>query len=282
MEKKKKLPNFSLSSLARPRWNVLDMIQIIGQDSVPTYLFCDVDMTWAENFRKKLKHVGQKVTVTAILLKAIAIAQRAHPDTRTAALPWGKVVTFNDICAGFTVERLVDQQPAVFFGAIDDPDTKSLEEIANELRHYAEADMSEVPHLELQNRFNKMPWWFRRFILWAGLRYPKVRLHFMGATFGLSSIGKWGMNALIPPCVSTSTFGVGAVEDRAVVKDGEIQIRPMLTIILNFDHRIIDGAPAARFMADVKRLLEGGLENYIQLSPLTENNNLSLDTAATV
>jgi len=37
-----------------------------------------------------------------------------------------------------------------------------------------------------------------------------------------------------------------------------------MTIILNFDHRIIDGAPAARFMTDVKRLLEGGLANYLQ------------------
>ncbi|HNM51453.1 MAG TPA: 2-oxo acid dehydrogenase subunit E2, partial [Candidatus Obscuribacter sp.] len=112
------------------------MIQIIGRDSVSTYMFCDVDMTWAENLRKTLKAYGQKVTVTAILLKAIGIAQRAHPESRTALLPWGKTVTFNDIVAGFTVERVIGQQPAVFFGAIDNPDTKSVEEIAGELRQY--------------------------------------------------------------------------------------------------------------------------------------------------
>ncbi len=270
MENQKKTCNFSLGSLPRPRWNVLDMIQIIGRDSVPTYMFCDVDMTWAENLRKTLKAYGQKVTVTAILLKAIGIAQRAHPESRTALLPWGKTVTFNDIVAGFTVERVIGQQPAVFFGAIDNPDTKSVEEIAGELRQYAESSMESVPHLNLQNRFNGMPWWFRRFILWAGLRYPRVRLHFMGATFGLSSLGKWGMKGLIPPCVSTSTFGVGEVEERAVVRGGQIEIRPMLTIILNFDHRIIDGAPAARFMSDVKKLLEGGLENYVHMAAYTE------------
>lgn len=104
----------------------------------------------------------------------------------------------------------------------------------------------------------------------------------MGATFGLSSLGKWGIKGLIPPCVSTSTFGVGEVEERAVVRGGQIEIRPMLTIILNFDHRIIDGAPAARFMSDVKKLLEGGLENYVHMAAYTEaaltgNESLNLE-----
>jgi pyruvate/2-oxoglutarate dehydrogenase complex dihydrolipoamide acyltransferase (E2) component len=271
---KKGKNSFDLSHLPRPRWNVVDMITYIGRDSVPTYLFVDVDMTWVESIRQKAKAVGSKVTVTAILLKAIAIAQRSHPQTRTAALPWGRTVTFNDIVAGFTVERFVGNQPAVFFGAINNPDTKSVEEIASELKQYSESEMSSIEHLDRQDRFNNMPWLIRRFILWMGLRYPNVRLRCMGATFGLSSIGKWGAKALIPPCVSTSTFGIGEVEQRAVVLDGKIEIRPMMTITLNFDHRIIDGAPAARFMADVKRLLEGGLENYMQIEPTQAALNL--------
>ncbi len=202
----KKHFNFSLSSLPRPRWNVLDMIHIVGKDSIPTYLFCDVDMTWAENLRGRLKGVGQKVTITAILLKAIAIAQRAHPESRTSLLPFGKTVTFHDIVAGFTVERFIDEQPAVFFGAIDNPDTKSVEEISSELKQYAESDMKHMAHLDRQHKFNSMPWWFRRIILWAGLNFPKIRLTYMGATFGLSSLGKWGMTGLIPPCVSTLHF----------------------------------------------------------------------------
>jgi len=79
--------SFTLSKLPRPRLNVLDLINIIGRDSVPTYLFCDIDMTWAETKRKEMKNNGLPVTVTAFLLKAIGIAQRAHPESRTAALP---------------------------------------------------------------------------------------------------------------------------------------------------------------------------------------------------
>jgi hypothetical protein len=173
-------------------------------------------------------------------------------------------VTFNQIVAGFTVERFIGSQPAVFFGAIDQADTKSIEEITAELKAYGEEDISKVMHLDVQNRFNHMPWLFRRFILWLGLTFPSVRLRYMNATFGISSLGKFGIKALIPPCVSTSTFGIGSVEQRPVVKDGKIEVRPMMTITLNFDHRVIDGAPAARFLQDIIQLMEGGLEQYLQ------------------
>jgi pyruvate/2-oxoglutarate dehydrogenase complex dihydrolipoamide acyltransferase (E2) component len=254
---------FSLSSLSRSRWNVLDMINVIGKGAVDTYLFCDVDATWAESLRSKYAQRGKKITLTAIMLKAIGIAQKMHPASRTAILPWGRTAILHDIVAGFTVERFVGSQPAVFFGAIDAPDSKPLEDIAQELRAYGEAEFENVDQLDVQHKFNNMPWLFRRFILWLGMRYPAIRLQHMGATFGLSSLGKFGIKALIPPCVSTSTFGIGELEQRPVVRDGKIEIRPVFTLTLNFDHRAIDGAPAARFLKDIISLVEGGLEQHL-------------------
>ncbi|MBX3073704.1 2-oxo acid dehydrogenase subunit E2 [Candidatus Obscuribacterales bacterium] len=260
----KKLFNFTTHDIPRPRWNVLDMINVINKGTVPTLVTCEIDMTWAENLRSELKKNGYKTTVTAILLKAIAVAQRSHPETRTARLPWGRLVTFRDIVAGFTVERFIGSQPAVFFGAIENADTKPVTDIAKELSAYASSDVANVDHLDVQNRFNNMPWLFRRFILFLGRRYPAIRLKYMNATFGLSTLGKFGVRMLVPPNVTTSTFGVGAVEDRAVVRDGKIEIRPMMTLALNFDHTVIDGAPAARFMSDIRNLMEGGLEDYLK------------------
>ena len=264
LEKFKEMEGYTLSWLARCRWNVLDMISVIGHGSVPTCLLYEVDMTWAEDLRAKLKSMGYRTTVTAILLKAIAIAQRAHPLTRTVLLPFGRTAVFNKIVAGFTVERVVDNHFAVFFGAIDDPDRKPLIEIASELKKYGEDDICSVPKLALEDRFNRMPWLFRRVILWLGLRHPDIRLHYMGATFGLSSLGMHGCKVLIPPCVSTSTFGVGEVEEKAVVVNGKIEIRPIMSLVLNFDHRVIDGAPAARFMQEVTSLIQGGLEEHVR------------------
>lgn len=287
MENEQK-PNksFHFSELPRLRWNILDMINIVGADSVPTYFFLDIDMTWIEELRSTLGKYGMRVTATAFLLKAIAIAQRAHPDTRTAMLPFGRTVVFNNIVAGFTVERFIGSQPTLFFGAIEEPDTKSIADISEELRAHAEADLEKVWHMKLQHRFTWMPWILRRFILWIGLQNPAIRLKCLGATFGLSSLGKFGLKAMIPPCVSTSTFGVGTIEKRPVVRNGQIEIRKMMTLTLNFDHRLIDGAPAARFMNDVQKLLEGGLEKYLQeeLHELaarmkSSNQDLNLATA---
>ena len=254
---------FQFSKLPRVRWNILDLIRV-NASSVPTYLFMDIDMTWAEGVRGTLANHGIRVTATALLLKAIAIAQRAHPDTRTAMMPFGRTVVFNNIVAGFTVERFIGSQPALFFGAIEEPDTKSIADISAELRAHGEADLEKVWGLNLQSKFTWMPWYLRRLILWVGLRNPAIRLKCLGATFGLSSLGKFGLTAMIPPCVTTSTFGVGTVEQRPVVRDGKIEIRKMMTLTLNFDHRLIDGAPAARFMNDVQKLMEGGLEKYLQ------------------
>jgi hypothetical protein len=258
-----KKSKFALSWLSRWRWNVLDLIQVCNRGAIATYLFCDIDMSWAEHLRKELSKRSHKVTVTAIIIKAIAVAQLKHPESRSAFLPWGRVVRLDEIEAGFTAERLVEGEPIVYFGSIKSPHEKTLEEIARELRNYAEKDFSEIRQLDIEHRFAQWPWLLRRFILWLGVRFPTVRLMCMGQTFGVSSLGKYGMKMIIPPCVTTSTFGVGSVESRPVVRGGEIVIRPMTSMTLNFDHRAIDGAPAARFLNDVRLLLEGGLNEYL-------------------
>ena len=254
---------FSFSWFVRSRWNILDLIGFLRGNSVATYLFTDIDMTWEEKIRLEFYEQGLKATVTAFLIKAIAIAQRGHPDSRTALMPWGQTITIENIVAGFTCEKEVPGGQAVYIGVIENPDTKSLVHISSELREYAVQDIKDVPQLALEERFNHMPWLIRRLILAAGLFLPWIRFSVMPASFGITSLGKLSITTVIPPCVNTSTFGVGKIEERAVVRNGQIEIRPMMTLVLNFDHRLIDGAPAARFLNDVQRLMEGGLAGYL-------------------
>ena len=79
-----------------------------------------------------------------------------------------------------------------------------------------------------------------------------------GATFTLSNFGSYGGDIetpiLNPP--QSALLGIGAIEDQAVVRDGHIVIRPMMSISLTFDHRLIDGAVAGRFRARFKAILE--------------------------
>jgi len=79
-----------------------------------------------------------------------------------------------------------------------------------------------------------------------------------GNTFTITNPGGFGgrFGTPIIPQPTVAILGVGTIEKRAVVRDDAIAIRTMCTLVLGFDHRLIDGAVADQFMADVKRRLE--------------------------
>jgi pyruvate dehydrogenase E2 component (dihydrolipoamide acetyltransferase) len=79
-----------------------------------------------------------------------------------------------------------------------------------------------------------------------------------GSTFTISNVGSFGGitgTAIINP-PEAAILATGKLQDKAVVRDGQIVIRPMMPLSLSFDHRLIDGADAGRFMATLKELLE--------------------------
>ena len=77
-------------------------------------------------------------------------------------------------------------------------------------------------------------------------------------TFTLTNLGMFGLDEFVaiinPPQVGI--LAVGAIVDTPVVQNGGIFIRPICTLTLSYDHRAIDGAPAAKFLHRVKELLE--------------------------
>jgi pyruvate/2-oxoglutarate dehydrogenase complex dihydrolipoamide acyltransferase (E2) component len=81
-----------------------------------------------------------------------------------------------------------------------------------------------------------------------------------GGTFTLTNLGAIGGGYLFAtPIVNqpqSAILGTAAICDRPVVRDGQVVVRPIMTYSFTFDHRAIDGAPAARFVDDLTRLLE--------------------------
>ncbi len=81
---------------------------------------------------------------------------------------------------------------------------------------------------------------------------------FEGGTFTVSNLGMFGLkqfDAIINP-PQCAILAVGAGEERVIVKDGEPEVATMLTLTLSLDHRVIDGALGARFMATLVRIIE--------------------------
>jgi pyruvate dehydrogenase E2 component (dihydrolipoamide acetyltransferase) len=90
-----------------------------------------------------------------------------------------------------------------------------------------------------------------------------------GGTFTMTSLGAFGVDAFTPVInfPEAAILGVGRIAEKAVALNGELAVRTMCTLSLVFDHRLVDGAPAARFLEYVKELLE---EPYLWISDLQE------------
>jgi pyruvate dehydrogenase E2 component (dihydrolipoamide acetyltransferase) len=160
-----------------------------------------------------------------MVVKACALALRDSPRANGGYRD-GRVQLHSRVNVGVAVaaeETLV--VPTVF-----DADQKSVGEIARETRALAERvrDGSITP--------------------------PELG----GGTFTVSNLGMFGVSAFTaiinPP--QAAILSVGALEPRAVVRDGEIVARNTMTVTLACDHRILYGADAARFLARVRELLE--------------------------
>jgi pyruvate dehydrogenase E2 component (dihydrolipoamide acetyltransferase) len=79
-----------------------------------------------------------------------------------------------------------------------------------------------------------------------------------GGTFTITNLGMFDVDAFTPiiNLPEAAILGVGRIQPKAVVKNGEIVARQMWTLSLAFDHRLVDGAPAARFLQRIKQLIE--------------------------
>jgi hypothetical protein len=254
---------FSFSLVPRGRSNVLDLLKFFGRGALPHYLFSDIDMSFEEGLREVLLAQKHIVTVTAILLKAIGLAQRKHPLSRTILSFFGRTSTIETVSAGITIERNFEGKPTVFFGLIEDPDYKPIEKIAEELKNYASADIEELPTLKRQCQLIRAPGIVRQTVFILANCFPSFRLKCMSSTFGLSSLGKYNVESLIGPCVCTCTFGIGTIEERAVAVDGQALVKPMMTLSLGIDERVMSGIQGQNLLDEVRKLMEGELRNFL-------------------
>ena len=83
----------------------------------------------------------------------------------------------------------------------------------------------------------------------------------LGGTFTITNLGAYEIDAFTPVINSpeAAILGVGRIHEKVVPYHGEIKVRKMVTLSLVFDHRINDGAPAARFLQKIKEYVENPL-----------------------
>jgi pyruvate dehydrogenase E2 component (dihydrolipoamide acetyltransferase) len=193
-------------------------------------LTMDVDMEGAVALRDQLKALAAEretpvPSYNDMIVKACAIALRDFPLVNGAYRD-GKFELYGRVNIGVAVAG----EGTLIVPTIFDADRKGLGTIAKESRALAQ-----------KVRDGK-------------ISPPELS----GATFSVTNLGMYGITALTavinPP--QAAILGVGKMEPRAVVRDGEVVARNTLSLTISCDHRILSGAPAAEFLGRVKDILE--------------------------
>jgi pyruvate dehydrogenase E2 component (dihydrolipoamide acetyltransferase) len=191
------------------------------------YLSRDVDAgrldAWRESTRRRDGY--ERLTHTDLLVKVAAAALRRHPRVN-ATWQGDRIAEQGDVNVGIAV-------------AVDDGLVVPVVHGADGLDLHAIVE--------------------RRLELVDAARAGKLRPDDVGAgTFTISNLGMYGVDAFaaILNAPQAAILAVGRIADRIVPVDGRAEIRPMCTLTLSFDHRVVDGARGAQFLDTLAELIE--------------------------
>jgi len=192
--------------------------------------FDEADVTDMEHFRKNLIDLNtkEKITITplAFIMKALVNAMRKYPNFNCSLELRNENIIYKKY---FHIGIAVDTPHGLMVPKIRNVDQKDLLTLSNELR--------KISKLSKELKIDKK--------------------EFFGGSMTISSLGGIG-GSFFTPIINNpevAIIGIGKTETKQIFIDGQFIPRAMMPISLSYDHRIIDGAEAARFCQDLKASL---------------------------
>ena len=237
--KRMSVPTYDYTLFGEVEESSLDNIrQIIGQrmtaswQTVPHVTHHDeVDITDLENLRHRLNEAmgagDQKLSPLSFIIKACISGLKEFPDVNASLDETGKILYLKRY---YNIGMAVDTKDGLIVPVLKEADGLSVSGIAAVAAKLAEKARS------------------------GTLGFADAE----GGTFTVTSLGKIGGTAFTPiiNAPEVAILGVPRARKKPVEYGGEIALRLMLPLSLSYDHRVIDGAKAARFMGFVRDLLE--------------------------
>jgi pyruvate dehydrogenase E2 component (dihydrolipoamide acetyltransferase) len=225
----------------------------------------DIDVTDAKRFMKERREAGQKITMvhlaTAVLARAIAF----DVPEMNCFIRRGAVVGRQRLDVMVPVAMDGEGVTSVI---VRDAHSRTASSIAEEIHAKASTARKGDEMKVAKNKYllNRIPWPLRRpvcrLLKWItvdmGLEIRALGLSANSfGSFVVSDIGSHGlatgMTALMPAAKVPAVIVLGKVEDKPVVRNGEIVIRTILPLTGTFDHRIVDGAQIGKLARGIKR-----------------------------
>lgn len=219
----------------------------------------EADVTAARRLiREEADRTGERLSFTAFLIGCLARAVDENREVQAYREGLRRRIVFDEVDVATLVEVDAGGTRVPVFRVVRDAAAKSPWEIHREIL----AARSGGEELELLRRRIRWARWLPgplRAVLWRGLaRAPRTWKRF-GGTVVVTSVGMFGEGAgwgFPAPGGYPLSLTVGGIGERPGLVDGAWETREHLSLTASFDHAIVDGAPAARFSARLKELIE--------------------------
>jgi pyruvate dehydrogenase E2 component (dihydrolipoamide acetyltransferase) len=219
--------NFTLTPYAGMRKAVGDNMSLSWSVAPKVNYHVSTDLSALLALRKTINEEAEvKITITDMLVKIVAVALRMSPHINIALVD-KNIRNYKEVHVGVAVA--INQGLVV--PVVKNADIKTISQISREIKD-----------LSLRARDNQL-----------GMQEMR------GGTFTVTNIGAYQSVDWFTPIINqpeAAILGVGRTVDTPVVENGEIVIKPMIGLSLSFDHRVIDGAPAAEFLGLLLKLIK--------------------------
>jgi len=228
--------------LSRPRVFVNDLLHFARRvPSIPVQRLCQLAPVVAA--RRAL--AAPRPPWSALFVKAYALVAEDMPPLRRAycAFPWPHLVEYDRSVAAVAVERDWHDDRAVLTVRIKHPARLPLRTIAERIRQAQTAPLEQIKDFRRALWLSGLPRPLRRLLWWLSLNCSRWRGNVCG-TFGLSTYSALGAESLHPLSPLTVTLNYGVIDPQ-----GQVPVR------LIYDHRVFDGATAARALQRLEEVL---------------------------
>jgi pyruvate dehydrogenase E2 component (dihydrolipoamide acetyltransferase) len=202
------------------RKTTAERVSLSARTAPHSTITMEVDMTYAAKL-----HGAKAVSYTDLLVKVVATALREHA-LLNSTLEDGQIKVFEDVNVGVAVAT----EKGLVVPVVHNADKLTVSEIDSAVKGLVEKAR--------QGKLEKDD--------------------VSGGTFTITNLGMYGVDVFIPIInpPETAILGVGRVADKLMMVEREVKVKPVMELSLSFDHRVVDGAPAALFLQKIKQLLE--------------------------
>jgi pyruvate/2-oxoglutarate dehydrogenase complex dihydrolipoamide acyltransferase (E2) component len=235
----------------------------VSKEKNAIHFFTEIDITEPRRLiHEHFNKTGEKLSLTAYIVKCLSKVVQDNPEFNSF-ICGRKLILLDDITISVLIERSIEQEKVPEPIGINKTQNKSYQQISDEIKKAQNNQTDKLGSLSGQIWFRFIP----TFLLRMFIRLADRNVY-MAKKYGkiaVTAVGMFSKDAIwaIPNGTATVLLTVGGFNKKVVEIENQFLTREHLCITLSFDHNIIDGAPASRFISQFTETVRNGKVFYL-------------------